>query len=278
MIKLAHILLLISVSTQALLNLPAQASLQTGSTVSAELAEDEVSLRQAVIIKFEVRNHLAVPVVADLGFDRKEAFRLSITKLGKTKTRISYPAREGIGRSGEVTIKPGGTYSQEILLNEWTEFSSPGKYLLELSLINPIRSVDRKIELPRFTKKLELTVVEKNADRLDRHCAILLSRTLSASAKAQALESALALSYVVADEAVPYLIELIQARRGLADFGIGGLVRIGSLEAVRELAAILKTGDPEIAPRVRAALHHIGKTSYDTAIKEAVRKALMQEQ
>ena len=74
---------------------------------------------------FSVQNNTGEVIQLDLGLDRKEAFEFSITSPDGAvhqTGKLQHDPDGGFGAIGNVSIAPGQTYSQRLLLNEWYDF------------------------------------------------------------------------------------------------------------------------------------------------------------
>ena len=94
-----------------------------------------VSLHEPVYVEFSVHNGSDEPVQFDLGLKRKTAFEFTVTEPnGKTTGRL-HLRQAGFGASGHVSLPPGRTYTQKLVLNEWYEFPGPGDYRVQAMLV-----------------------------------------------------------------------------------------------------------------------------------------------
>jgi len=244
-------------------------------TVSYSLAAKELSLNEPVVLSFVVQNNLAQPFKLDLGRDRKENFVLTVVQ--PDGTTISPPPRRkgGFGRVGLVTIDGGQQYRQKLLLNEWVEFTSVGKYDIEVHLAQSVSSAQETVTDELFTFRTSLMIRPRDPADLQEVCASLARQVESATSYESAAEPALALSYIRDPVAVPYLEAVLHARRLVDGLAIDGLERIANEDALRVLISALSIGEPpETAPLARAALQRIGNKTSDAAAREAIRKSL----
>jgi hypothetical protein len=231
------------------------------------------SLNEPVIVAFKVTNSLSQPVMLDLGEDRKGAFSFTLIKPDGVKVELPRFAREGISRIGKISIRPGETFSQNLLLNEWYEFTQPGKYILRGTLTQPIFTASGPLNEKDkgFEKTLEIGPRDELA--LTKTCDSLAAKIETSSSYEEALGAAQALSYVRDPIAVAYLRRAMNARKLVEPIAISGLERIANEEAVQALGEGLKA-DPSDSVRFRAALQHIQKQTDDAQVQKAIDRIL----
>jgi hypothetical protein len=110
--------------------------------ISYSLPAEQLSLHEPVVMTFSVRNATPADVHLDLGQDRKGGFLLSVTRPDGVKIELQPYSRDGISLAGRVSVGPGQSFTQNIVLNEWYDFQTPGRYLLEARLAEPISITD----------------------------------------------------------------------------------------------------------------------------------------
>lgn len=207
--------------------------------ISYSPAEAELSLHEPVIIYFTVSNNLAESIELDLGHNRKANFLLTVIRPNGSKTDLPRLSRMGLGRVGEMSLKPSETYQQRLLLNEWSDFDEPGRYGLVLRLAEPIRT-QRGVDVNANTESyMELNILDKDVQRLEQVSAKLARRIDEFSSYEDAAEAALSLSYINHPVAVPYLREALASDKMVETVAAAGLERIGSEEAFQALSSVL---------------------------------------
>src|SRR2546430_13394524 len=120
------------------------AQVLTRVSTSYSLPGRQLTRSEPVYLKFGIVNGSSNPVVVDLGQDRKGGYSFVLTRPDGVRLRLPSYSREGLSRIGTLVLQPGETYSEQLLLNEWYEFTAPGRYILEARLIEPIVAKDGK--------------------------------------------------------------------------------------------------------------------------------------
>jgi hypothetical protein len=225
--------------------------------VSYSFAEGRPTLHEPVVLRVVVKNTLARPVEIDLGADRKAGFLFAIKPPGGTTIKLPPLVREGISRSGRLTLEPGQTYNQELVLNEWYEFPAVGKYELSARLVASAKTPEGESLSEPAEFRTTLTVGPEDAERLRQVAAGLAEQITGAHSYEEAAEAALALGYVKDPVAVPYLEKALSAGHMVEPIVIAGLERIGGEDAIRALTAASASQDEETAELARAALDRV---------------------
>lgn len=242
-------------------------------TVSYSLAETRFSLNEPLILDFAVRNGSGQPVKLVLGQDRKEAFRFAITRPDGKRIELPPLTREGFSVVGEVQIAPQQTYTQRLLLNEWFDFSSPGQYVIEARLGDPVRANEAVAAVDKgFRTTVEIG--PRDAERLRQLSATLARQVAAAASYEEAAEAAHLLSHIKDAGAVPSLEKVLHTGRGVEPIAIAGLERIGGGEAVQVLISALSSPEGETGMLARSALGRIEQATSDPALKERIHRAL----
>ncbi len=246
---------------------------QTGPVgiTSISLASDTVSLNEPVIVNFTIHNTLSKPLKVDLGSGRKEGFRFAVVGPSGTKSRAK-PHMKGISRAGDMTIQPGQSFTQGLCLNEWFQFSAPGKYVVEVELDKPIQTEDGQPTIVR--SRLSLEVTPRNTERLKEVCGVFIKQVLNSISFEEASAAAISLSYVTDEVAVPYLAQALTSNKMVESFAIDGLERIGNEEAVSLLISALNMRDALAPILAKQSLQKIESESTDPILKERIKQAI----
>jgi hypothetical protein len=154
---------------------------ETGMCVSFLAESPQVGLFEPVFAKFSIQNNSNEPIKFDLGLNKKAAFEFSIDTPDGKRLR-SHPFEQlpdgGLGAKGNVTLSPGETYTQRLLLNEWYDFPNAGTYTVALSVNFRLQTMtDRQIG-STAPDPIAITVGEKNENRLRDICADLTTKAL----------------------------------------------------------------------------------------------------
>lgn len=250
-----------------------QDAAKTDFSISYSLPATELSLHEPILINFKITNETTQVVSLDLGQDRKGAFLFTVTSPDGTTIRLPQYRHNGIAQYGNVSVRPGESFSQPLLLNEWYDnFNTPGKYILDARLTTPIAGGETlHAQDPGF--KGEISITPRDAARLERVCERLAKQIETAPNPEAAQEPALMLSYVEDPLAIPYLARALSTTTLTYDKAIAGLVRIGNDAAVEVLLSALNDSR-SIAESASRALSQIQDKISDPRLKETVKRAV----
>jgi hypothetical protein len=243
--------------------------------LSGSLSSSELSLGEPVILDVSLANESPEAVQFDLGQNRKENFLFVAARPDGTTVSVPRLRVSGFSVRGIVSIKPGGTYNQKLVLNEWIDFQTPGKYAIEVRLSSTGQpgSAAAPYETPPF--RFDLEVLPRDAARLQSVCLSLALQVEQASSSAEAAESALALSYARDPVAVPYLERVLRSGWFVEGPAINALETIADAQAVRVLISALKIDEPPYAARLaRGALRRIEEKTSDSALRLEIKRAI----
>ena len=193
-------------------------------------ASSVLSLREPVVLQFELHNESDGPIRTDLGQNLKGTFALSVSDPDGTITsEVSLPPVTGLHRTGEITVMPGDTYRQELLLNEWVDFPVVGVYVVEIAMKNPIWTGNERILVESF--RTQIDILPRNEARLRETCDRLAAEIENSNSVEIAVSAAEALASVRDSVALPYLKRALDSGKYVERQIIGGLERIGSRRA-----------------------------------------------
>jgi PBS lyase HEAT-like repeat len=244
---------------------------KSGVQIGYEFQAQHVTLHEPVMLSFHVMNATTKPLNLDLGMDRKGGFGFSVTRPDGTKVTLPPFTARGLARVGKVVVQPAEAYSQNLLLNEWYEFSMIGKYEVEGRLVNPIVSDSTSEKDAGFRQSIE--VGPRDELSLTKTCDALAAKVEVSPASEQAHEAAFALSFVKDPIAVPYLRRALLADKTVALSVVNGLEMIGNGAAVQALGDGLKAV-PAFADAFKSSLGRIRQQSSDPRVREDVDRIL----
>ena len=229
--------------------------------ISYSLPKNRLTLHEPVILNFVVKNGLAQPVDVDLGADRKGNFLFTVKRPDGSTVQLPPLRREGISLTGKLTLTPGQTYAQKVLLNEWYEFPTTGRYELSARLAAPVRTQEgvSVTEPAGFHTTLEVT--PRDAERLGKVAASLTEQIISAASYEEAAQAALALSHIKDPAAVPYMEKALASEQMVEPIVIDGLEKVGGAEAIRALTSASTHRKGDTAKLARAALERMRESS-----------------
>lgn len=235
-----------------------------------------VSLHEPVVISLIINNVMSETLTIDLGLHRKGAFQIVVTSPDGERLSLSPLAkvREGIAGPTSVTLEPGQSFKQLLVVNEWYEFSKPGKYRIEVELSNSPQTQAGSIVSVARKFRATVQVVARDLERLRGVCESLMRQVLSSKSYQEAAETADVLSYVEDPVAVHYLRSVLESNKMVEGYCIAGLRRIGNIEAAQVLISIMAMQEGEIAMMARNALFELEAESIDPSIKEQIKRAM----
>jgi hypothetical protein len=251
-------------------------SAQARGGVRIGVAVDKPSfvLHAPVFAILTIQNDLGEPITFDLGRDSKSSLNLSIAPPNGKTVVVSYPTEDGISLFAQNTLAAGQTYTQRLLLNEWYGFSAPGPYSVEVASTAQFKtSGGRGVQLSPGNK-IMVQIGPKDDESLRSVCADLALRATAAGPVQNRVDAAVALSFVRDPVAIPFLRQVVERGVSAQQYGIEGLSRIGSTDAVEALIANATSRDPEVKRLVTRELRRIENTTADPALKARIRSAL----
>jgi hypothetical protein len=247
-----------------------------GVMISYSFPSRNLTIHQPVILSFQVINDTSQPLNLDLGVDRTEGFSFSLTRPDGVKLKLPTLSPNGLTRAGRIVVQPAASYSQNLLLDRWYAFSTPGKYELEGYLVNPIvldATLEHKQD-PGFRETLDFTPRDELA--LSKAYDALASEIEAADNWGDAAEDAFALSYMRDPIAVAYLRRALFAHKLLEPTVINGLEKIGNDEAIQTLIEALRNSVPAYTDLIRRALNRVQNQTNDPQLRQKIETALSQ--
>lgn len=242
--------------------------------VSYSLTSNSFTLFEPIIVECVVHNTTPGAVMIDLGQDRKENFRMTLTYPNNHTQTSKKEIREGIAMIGEVTVQAGLDYKQNLLINEWFNITNPGKYNLVIQLSTPIRTTKGNILANNASASINFEVLPKDTEKLRITCEKLFNDIVGSNSYQEASELTMVLGYIKDSVAVPYLDKLVRGNKMVERIAIEGLGRINSTESVQALINLLNVPNQELRALVRAVLVQNESTSTDASLKQQIKSAL----
>jgi hypothetical protein len=241
--------------------------------VAYSLLDAHLTLHQPVILIFSLTNHTSNPVQLDLGQDSRQGFSFAVVDTAGKRLQLPELVRNGFSALGTVSVQPGHTYSQRLVLNQWYPFPVPGKYEFEGHLTHPLvlgkgaeRQIDQGFHLALEIAPRDEAVLSKTCDELVKEIKVAYEQN--------ATDAALALSYVNDTIAVPYLISVLSSRRHLEPIIIQGLGRIGGPSSIDALIEVYRSNDVEMKGLAGVALFDICQQTSDSSVREEINGVL----
>ena len=231
-------------------------------------------LHEPVVVDFTIENGLSESLSFDLGHDRTGNFEFTITRPDGSVVRPPRLNPEGLGRLGKMTLAPGQSYIQRLLLNRWLEFAQPGEYRIDAALAgNFTRGTGGPVQTERAAT-INLRILPANPQVLEK-ISEQLAATATAGNAATAIDASVALSHVQDPVAVPQLVMALQdGIRQVQRNAASGLAGIANRPAIEALIARLKTGDAELSDYIRVLLRGVRSKTVDREIQTMIDAAL----
>jgi hypothetical protein len=192
--------------------------------VSAALApvQETFVLGEPVLVQARLRNESTEPVQIDFGSNFEGNVRFVVNGIDRPSPGL--PPEGGFSSLGDVTLRPGESYSQRFLLDKWSRFEQAGQYQVRFVLDS----------VPKLEAVTTVVVEPRDPERLAKACAKLAQQAESYEAE-PALLAAEALSYVGDEACLPALTEALQKSFHGKEGAIRGLLRIGTEPAIQAL-------------------------------------------
>lgn len=279
-LRLLFILLLVASGVLGAGKLGAQSE---GVSVSYSLESFATTMHEPIIVRFEVYNGSKEPMTVQLGADRTEGFAIQVKwPDGSAHKRPPAPVREGIRRTGNVSLAPGEHLRHELLLNEWASFNTPGKYELDVRLLTPIETAGGKFVSEPY--HASFWVLPRDESQLKATCERLVRQIESTDNVSKAQDAAAALAHVDDPIVVPYLERALRSGKYVEDRIIAALAKVGSEDAAQILLGVVKESSawpPNVqttagtrAILAQQALQKIVATTSNERLKQEINGAL----
>ena len=241
------------------------------------LEEKEFTLHEPVVVLFTVHNGLSTPIILTLGAEKRQYFQFSLTKPDGQVIHSSYPPPGTVDivtfGSGQQEVASGETFRQNLLLNQWFQVDSRGKYVLNGRLTSKIE-ISKGQYLSDEDHTLSFHVGARDSSRLKKVCEELTNQIRNRPSVEEWQEPARMLSSIDDPIAVPYLAEVLSTHKGTENIIVPGLERIGDDPAVEALLSSLEDQSGDVSILARRALTRLEPTISNSHLKETVRRAL----
>lgn len=263
--------------------LPAQ---NEGVSVSYSLEPSPtVTLREPIVVHFEVVNESTQPIMLRMGLDRIDGFSFRLERPdGSVDTRPPTPRREGLFRLGDITLAAGERLRHQFLLNEWASLTTPGEYELDVRLLAPIEmSSGAKVASQPYHTSFKL--LPRDDSQLKAACERLVQQIESSNFNVSDMrDAASALAHVNDPIAVPYLERALRSGKYIDNEITEGLARVGTEDAAQVLIAVIKelpawppnadTTQGTRAIHAWQALGTIERTTSNERLKQEIRRSV----
>jgi hypothetical protein len=222
--------------------------------LSAKLSMAETySLGEPIVALFTIANAGQETVHLDLGANHKDNLVLLIKAPPGPRSAAclkeeSYQVFDRFGAIGDIALKPGESFSESLVLNDWHCFDLVGDYELRVKLPLPPALAQAKPETLEASSRFRLNPFDRAS--LDAACRRLEETTISrdhppAGAPPTSDEAARsaghALSFVGDGACVPALLGVLQAGMLGRGDALQGLARIGTPSAMAAVVSVWDT-------------------------------------
>jgi hypothetical protein len=240
---------------------PAGQAQSSGSSAGFSLASATTTLHEPVMAQFSVFNPLGEAVSFDLGKDSTSNFVVAVTG-PDGKTTIKQLDSAGLGLDGRTSLGTGESFSTNLLLNQWSDFSTVGDYRIQITLNGSIASPSGEVLASQPSQMLYLHVGPRDAQRLGQIAAGLADAAIHAPTIDERMAAAQTLSYLGDPVAVPQLIRVLNQGTFVEQYAVQGLGRIGTAQSVTALWGALTHPDPDIRSLAVFTLSTMGQRGF----------------
>jgi hypothetical protein len=226
--------------------------------VSWQVPDPVVTLHEPVLLRFVVDNPSRDAVTVNLGADGAQGLLVTIITPAGVVLRPSLHLTDGLHEGIEAHVEPGGRYIHDVLVDQWYDFDTPGRYGLGVALRYPISAGTRHLA-PPAESFYTVTIAQRDEAALGRRCESLVGRlftdVVDENNVADSLEAMRALSYIRDPVVVPYLVRSLKSTFSIVrGRTIHALARLSTPEALRALVYVATGDSPEEARDARTAL------------------------
>jgi hypothetical protein len=206
-----------------------------GLEVSLRPPSEAFSQRGPVDVLLGIQNHSQGPVKLDLGLDHKAALLMSFRLPDGTRVKRQYPLdNEAFGASGRLTLAPGQSYDETVVLNDWQGFEQLGSYEVEVEL--PPVQEPVSLRSQRLAAAAHFRVVPRDPAMLEAACKRLQAATLGREPHA-VMDAAHALSFATDESCLPSLVAVLRTSYHGRHGAVIGLARLGSPGAIQAIVS-----------------------------------------
>jgi hypothetical protein len=226
----------------------------------------QFSLHEPMVAVLRIQNDSAQAAHFDLGLNHKGALVFTFTQPdGKQIVRNLPEDFDGFGEIGEVALKPGDSYHEELVLNDWQEFDQLGTYEFQLAIAPSSQPSQR--QAPKLRTAGRSRVTPTDTVRLGTACGRLAALALGKNATA-AWNAAHALSYATDQVCLPSMLQALAGCFACRADILLGLAKMGTPEAARGVAGAWNMLDEHSRKSAMLDFSQVGKAPLlDTALR-----------
>jgi hypothetical protein len=202
--------------------------------LTLQIAESHLTLHAPVIAGLVIDYRGTEATTIDLGKNSKGNLRFSFTLPDGSQIDAApvLPPVDGIYVPGKLTLRPGETVHQRLLLNEWQAFDAPGVYRVTLR----VEQSESSCETRSLSASAEIAITSRNPDRLREVCDKLARAAIGPDALTS-VAAAEALSYTRDEACLPALAKVLKESVHGRSWALTGMARLGSRDAATAVAA-----------------------------------------
>lgn len=253
--------LAIIISAVSVVSLPARPVEKADAVVVSYSMPSSVVLHQPIVIQFTVNNATSNSVRFDLGRGATKNFVVRIARpdgvVVNAKSLLAF--KDGPMDPGRRAVPALGTYTQELILNEWFPFDQSGSYGVDIGLAAKIQSQTGETVDAPARGVMTVQVGPRNDGVLSAVCHDLFWQIRNTTDVASRYAAAKKLAYINDEVALPYVKQIVDDTDAVDHFLIPGLVRLGTAQARSILAEMAQSNDYGRASQASAALSDLRK-------------------
>jgi hypothetical protein len=232
-----------------------------------------VCLHEPVSVVLALKNDMEQPLSLDLGDDRISNIEVDVFSPDGRHILHHIPTHQGLARIGRITIAAGQSYSQTLVLNNWTDFREVGIYRLQIRFLSRVLAADgRSTNIGPLASSV--MVEDRDEQRLTKLCAQLLDSLLKAKSYDDAHTQAMLLRYIGDPTVVPFLERAIEETAyPVQSLLVVGLESVDTPEAVRSLLRLISKHSPAV-PDAKVSLSRMVPKIADVDLRKQVQEVL----
>jgi hypothetical protein len=229
----------------------------------------QFSLHEPVVAVLRLENGSGHTVDLDLGLNHRGALVFTFTQPdGRQVVRHLPEDFDGFGEVGQVNLKPGESYREGLVLNDWQPFDQVGTYQYQMTIA--VSGQPGPGPAPALTAAGSFRVTPADANLLAAACGRLAKLALGQNATA-AREAAHALSFANDEACLPALLQALAGCFTCRDDVLLALARIGTPQAARGVADAWTRLDGHSRKTAVADFTQAGKAPLLNAALQAVK-------
>jgi hypothetical protein len=255
---------------------------------SLMILKDEYFVGEPIYVIFEVTNTGEIPFSFASGGDYRSSGRhdrFSFTAVDENGEAVPDPiarfringAIPGGGIGGEALAKPGKTYSERLLVNQWCAFTQPGRYTITCKRMLNL-SADPKASLgglemlrPALPVETKITITLRRDDRALAKYVESLGATLSGYEHYKAYEEMSVLARAQFEAVLPIISRLARSKGPVQEKAMQWLSYFDKEKAIPVFMDLIKSSDPKVRMEALRILAEWQVKDVGTLVQDALR-------